>query len=66
LRGEREAVRRVAEQVAVDEHLGDVARDVVAHARAHEQRVREAPERPRVVADLRRLRLRAHRLSDDA
>ena len=36
-RGEREAVRRVAEQVAVDEHVGDVARHVVAHAGAHER-----------------------------
>ncbi len=29
---QREAVRRVAEEVASDEHVGDVAGDVVAHA----------------------------------
>ena len=34
---QREAVRGVAEQVAVDEDRRDVARDVVAHAGAREQ-----------------------------
>ena len=47
---QREAVRRVPEQIALDQHVRDVARDVVAHAGAHEERAREYRERPRAVA----------------
>ena len=36
-REQREAVRRVAEEIAGDEHVGDVARDVGAHAGALRQ-----------------------------
>ena len=43
-------MRGVAEQVAVDEHRGDVARDVVAHAGAREQCVRKGDERIGAVA----------------
>ncbi len=42
--------RRVPEQIALDQHVRDVARDVVAHAGAHEERPREFRERPRAVA----------------
>jgi len=43
-REQREAVRRVAEEIAVEENGSDVVSDVVAHAGAREQGVRERRE----------------------
>ena len=43
-REQREAVRRVPEEVAGDQHVGDVARDVVAHADAAQERVGKGDE----------------------
>ena len=52
---QREAVRRVAEQVAVDQYRRDVARHVVAQARLAQQRLRRTrPGRRRSSAAWRR------------
>ena len=40
-RKQRQPVRRVSEQVAVEQHIGDVPRDVVAHASVLEEVARE-------------------------
>ncbi len=56
-REQGEAVRGVPEQIAIDEHVGDVAGHVAAHLRALEQRARECAQIRRSVAEFG---IRAH------
>ncbi len=57
-REQRETVRRMTEQVAVEQYAGDVRGDVAREARALQQRAREDAQ---VLGRVARVRLVAHR-----